>query len=715
MSDAAPAPEEIKGTLTFIKFRNASGFLIGVVNDETTVKGTMPNPQVGMNYVFKGEWKQDPKWGRQFDFKDFAPEGFSGLAGIRSYLMEQCKWIGPIISQKIVDKYGKESIQICKDDPDRVAREMKGSGLTEKRAKDMANTLKQGELDEQMHLSLKDLFLDIRITRRVVNQIIKQWGRDAADKVKENPYKLIEEFEGVGFPTCDAIGRKVKYDFYSVNRLHAGILHVLQEQSTWGHTCISEARFFKETQELLSVGPDRVNAVVDQMVTEDLVKIVEDNSDPLLTKTFYCLRELYDDEVYIARRLKDMAVSLMRPPNVEEGGLAPDQRDALEKAVSFGVCVITGAPGTGKTTTIKQIVASFPGSRVKLAAPTGKAAKRIQEQSGKDAFTIHRLLEPKDPDGKNWNFQRDSRNPIEADIIVLDEVSMVDTWLMARFLNAVRPGVRLILVGDADQLPSVGPGNVLRDIIASKALPTTELTEIKRQNPGLIIQNCHRIKKGQDIQVQESSDSDFFFMPKNSDEEILAAILDLVMNQIPNHYHVDPKRDIQVIVPRRDKTILSCKELNPVLQHHLNQEDRVAGGRFRIGDKVMQMKNEYELNILNGDVGYVFEADAEAEALVVRFEDPDREVRLPLWDNNLELAYAITCHKFQGSEAKIVVIPVHETAGPLVMQRSWLYTAISRARDACFLVGQRGEIPKIIQRDQQHRRSTRLRQLMVGK
>jgi len=711
MSDE-PSPQnpgEIRGTLTFIKFRNESGFLIGVVDDKTTVKGTMPNPQVGMTYIFRGDWKNDLKWGRQFDFKDFQPEGFSGLSGIRAYLMEQCKWIGPVISQKVVDKYGKDSIKICKEDPLRVAQDLKGSGLTEKRAREMADTLKQGELDEQMHLSLKDIFLDTRITRRAVNQIMKRWGREAADKIKENPYKLMMDFEGVGFPTCDAIARKIKYDFYSSNRIRAGIIHALQEQSTWGHTCMFATKFVKVMPELLGMAMDRILPEA---------KIMEEAQFIVIGKTsggdvFYALQEIYEDEVYIAQRLKNMVTPLMRPPHVDDEGLALDQCDALEKAVAFGVCVITGAPGTGKTTVIKHIVNSFPGARIKLAAPTGKAAKRIQEQSGQEAFTIHRLLEPKDPDGKDWNFQRDSRNPIEADIIVLDEVSMVDTWLMARFLHAVRPGVRLILVGDADQLPSVGPGNILRDIIASKVLPTTELTEIKRQNPGLIIQNCHRIKRGHDIQVQESPNSDFFFLPGQTDEQILATILDLVLDKIPNHYHVDPKRDIQVIVPRRNKTILCCDELNKVLQHHLNHEERVAGGRFRVNDKVMQTKNEYDLNVLNGDIGYVLEADAEAEALVVRFEDPEREVTFPLWDNNLELAYAITCHKFQGSEAKIVVVPIHGSAGPLVMQRSWLYTAISRARDACFLVGERDEIPRIITRDQQHRRSTRLRSLLV--
>lgn len=711
MSDTTPPQNsgEIRGTLTFIKFRNESGFLIGVVDDKTTVKGTMPNPQVGMTYIFRGDWKNDLKWGRQFDFKDFQPEGFSGLSGIRAYLMEQCKWIGPVISQKVVDKYGKDSIRICKEDPLRVSQDLKGSGLTEKRAREMADTLKQGELDEQMHLSLKDMFLDVRITRRAVNQIIKSWGREAADKIKENPYKLMMDFEGVGFPTCDAIARKIKYDFYSSNRIRAGILHALQEQSTWGHTCMFATKFLKVMPDLLGMAMDRILPETKVMMEAGFVFVGHTSGGDV----FYALQEIYEDEVYIAQRLKNMVTPLMRPPHVDDEGLASDQRDALEKAVSFGVCVITGAPGTGKTTVIKHIVNSFPGARVKLAAPTGKAAKRIQEQSGQEAFTIHRLLEPKDPDGKDWNFQRDARNPIEADIIVLDEVSMVDTWLMARFLNAVRPGVRLILVGDADQLPSVGPGNVLRDIIASKVLPTTELTEIKRQNPGLIIQNCHRIKRGHDIQVQEGPNSDFFFLPGQTDEQILEIILDLVLDKIPNHYHVDPKRDIQVIVPRRNKTILCCDELNKVLQRHLNSEERVAGGRFRVNDKVMQTKNEYDLNVLNGDIGYVLEADAEAESLVVRFEDPEREVTFPLWDNSLELAYAITCHKFQGSEAKIVVVPIHGSAGPLVMQRSWLYTAISRARDACFLVGERDEIPRIIVRDQQHRRSTRLRSLLV--
>ena len=309
-------------------------------------------------------------------------------------------------------------------------------------------------------------------------------------------------------------------------------------------------------------------------------------------------------------------------------------------------------------------------------------------------------------------FTRDAENPISADLIVLDEVSMVDTTLMARFLEAVAPGTRLILVGDTYQLPSVGPGNILKDLIASNAIPSTELAIIKRQDEGLIIRNCHRIKNGQDIEYGNSTARDFFFLERDDEGSALETILDLVSRRFPEAYKADPLRDVQVITPLREKTGLSCKAINAEFQRRLNKKAPVERCRFKEGDKVIQTKNQYDLDIINGDIGYVKDIDKEFKTITVEFENPERVVDLPLHANDLELAYAITAHKFQGSEARIVVIPIHHSFGGLIMQRNWIYTAVSRARKVCVLVGQRGQVFKTIRRNKQQRRFTRLAEML---
>ena len=324
------------------------------------------------------------------------------------------------------------------------------------------------------------------------------------------------------------------------------------------------------------------------------------------------------------------------------------------------------------------------------------------------AETIHRLLEPTPtPDG--FLFARDSENPIDADIIILDETSMVDVPLFARFLDAVDKETRLILVGDTYQLPSVGPGNVLKDLINSGKVPTTELTIIKRQDEGLIIRNCHRVKNGENIILMNSEKPDFFLLERSSEEEIKNSIVELVSKRLAPAYEVRQLNDIQVISPLREKTTLSCKELNKALQLAMNKNKPVDKSIFRIGDKVIQVKNDYRLEIINGDIGYIKNIGRESKTIKVDFENPLRTVNVPLWGNDLELAYAVTCHKYQGSESKIIVIPIHPIFGPFIMQRNWIYTAISRASKVCILVGDSKEVEKIIKRNNQQKRFTLLK------
>jgi len=694
------AQEQVRGTLSTIKFAQAN-FMIGVLDDGTTVKGNMLSPQVGIEYSFSGKWERHPKWGKQFSFRDYKASYPSDLDAVRSYLMENCKWIGPEISKRLIDTYGKDTLKVCKEDPERVAREI--GGITDRRAQEIAAMLRNNEANENLQLALKDLLGGTKVNRRAVNRILEKWGQDAPGIIRENPYSLIDQIEGIGFLTADEVARKIGYDFAGAPRVRAGILHTLKEQAFGnGHTCLPRLHLLLEAAKALAIKEERVAEEIAPLEKDGL--IVE-------AKDYIYLAAYFEDEKQVAEKLKVLVRHELKPGQPDFEGLADDQKEALQKAVSSGVFILTGAPGTGKTFTIKRIISSFPDAVIALAAPTGKAAKRIYEQTGRLALTIHKLLEPQKV-GDKFTFTRGPENPISADIIVLDEVSMVDTPLMARFLEAVAPGTRLILVGDTYQLPSVGPGNVLKDLIASGTIPSTELNIIKRQDEGLIIKNCHRIKNGQDLEYGNSTARDFFFLARDDEAAAMETILDLVSRRMPEAYKADPLRDVQVITPLREKTGLSCKSINAEFQKKFNQKPRVENCWFKVGDKVIQTKNQYDLDLINGDIGYVKGIDTSFKTITVEFENPERKVDLPLFNNDLELAYAITCHKFQGSEARIVVIPIHRCFGPLILQRNWLYTAVSRAREVCVLVGQLEEVPKVIRRNQQQRRFTRLAEML---
>ena len=399
-------------------------------------------------------------------------------------------------------------------------------------------------------------------------------------------------------------------------------------------------------------------------------------------------------------------------PRIDVDGLADDQAAALLKLWKAHVGVITGAPGTGKTHLIRRVLSSLltPGERVAMAAPTGKAAKRMMEQTGVEATTIHRLLEPQIVRGKFY-FNRNSENPLEYDVVVLDESSMIDVSLMASFIDALPLRTRLLIIGDTNQLPSVGAGNVLQDTIASGVIETAELTTIKRQDAGLIIRNCHAIRDGRNITIDNEGSNDFFWDEWHDVEDIATAVVDLVARRLPGHKGFNPIRDIQVITPRANKHDLSAPELNKRLQAVLNPNKPAENARFAVGDKVLQTKNDYSLGIYNGDVGIMTDIDTKAKTYTVIFESPEREVVIEWKRAELDLGYAVTIHKAQGSEWPAVVIPVHPSMG-FILQRNLLYTAISRAREMCVCVGQSAEVPKIINRQAQSRRHTHLERLL---
>lgn len=454
----------------------------------------------------------------------------------------------------------------------------------------------------------------------------------------------------------------------------------------------------KRTCELLKVPEEKVIQVLDRITADNLLVRLDN---------LIYLPEFYEKERSIASKLKQLISCTASPANPDYDGLKQDQVEALTKAVKSQVFILTGPPGTGKTYTIKRIINSFPKVVIALAAPTGRGSKRIYEESGYQAKTIHKLLEPQ-KNSKGFYFTRTADNPLEADIIIIDETSMIDLSLMSSLMDAVDPGTRIIFVGDTYQLPSVGPGNILKDMISSEVIPTTELTIIKRQDEGLIIRNCSQIKDGKDIEVENSDRSDFFFLPRASEVSIRETIFELITQRLPESSGFDPLKDIQIVSPLRERTSLSCKALNKVCQSRLNRNPEIDNCPFKTGDKVIQTKNRYDLDIINGDIGYIRSINQKEQTIYVDFENPQRRAELPLYENNLELAYAITCHRFQGSEAPVIIIPIHRSFPPMLMQRNWVYTAISRAKDLCILVGQREEIPKIIRRNQQQKRFTNL-------
>jgi exodeoxyribonuclease V alpha subunit len=690
----------LSGVLREIRFHKDS-FLIGKLDGGASVKGNMVSPQIGMEYHFKGKWEHHPRFGDTFFFSEYRASYPKELSAIRAYLMENAKWIGPEISKKLVSTFGENTLDVCKTDPERVSKEI--PGITQKRAIEISSMLKNNAANEELQLQLKGLVEGTRVSKRAVFKAIELYGQQAPEKIRENPYRLIEDIDGIGFLTADEVARKVGFDTEGRPRIQAGIVHVLKESAfTGGHTCLPVEHLVSEAGKLLDVSDVRILEVVNRMLEDGYLVRAEG---------FIYLQSFYEAEKSIAHKLKELASKKADSGNPQLDGLQTDQIDALKKAAGNQVFILTGAPGTGKTYTIKKIIESFPDAKIALAAPTGKACKRMYEQSGMRAQTIHKLLDP-EKTKNGFHFTRNSDNPIEAKLIVLDECSMIDTLLFAQFLDAVAPDTRLIMVGDTYQLPSVGPGNILKDLITSGKIPTTELTIIKRQDEGLIIRNCHRIKNGEDIRLENSTAKDFFLMPREDEESIKETILELVAKRLKESYNADTLRDVQIIAPLKERTALSCKALNAECQARLNKNPQVEKCPFKTGDKVIQTKNEYDKDIINGDIGYIRSINLKEKNIYVDFENPDRLVEIPLYENNLELAYSVTCHKFQGSEAPIIIIPIHRSFGPMIMQRNWLYTAVSRAKKVCILVGQREEIPKIIRRDHQQRRFTRLAEFL---
>ena len=583
----------VAGVLEYIRYHK-NNFLIANLDNGITVKGTMLSPQKGMEYSFSGRWEHHPQHGKAFSFREYRASYPKELGAIRAYLKENCKWIGDEISKKLVNAYGEEVLDICKDDPDRIAREI--PGITPSRAQKITEMLLDNQANEELQIELARITAGTPVTKRSLNRIIAAYGRSAPEKIKENPYQLIDDIDGIGFLTADEVAMKVGYEENGTPRIKAGIVHVFKESAFKdGHTCLPVTVLFLRARALLKVKEDRVGQVIKEMIDEENLVVAD---------KYVYLPSFFENEQRIALKIKSLLKGKVKPGSPVLEDLQPDQVEALHKVMESNVFILTGPPGTGKTFTIKRIIQSFPDARIALAAPSGKAAKRMYEESGILALTIHKLLEPEK--GLNgFYFTRDADHPIDADVIILDEVSMIDVSLMASLLDAVSPDTRLILVGDVYQLPSVGPGNVLKDLIISGTVPCKELDIIKRQDEGLIIRNCHAIKSGRDIDLENSTAEDFFFLKRHTPEQIQKTVFDLLTDRLPKAFRYDPLKDVQIISPLREKTLLSCRAFNEECQNRLNPNTPIEKCRFKKGDKIIQTKNQYELDIINGDIGYI--------------------------------------------------------------------------------------------------------------
>jgi exodeoxyribonuclease V alpha subunit len=695
-----------KGVLSRINYHE-NGYLIGKLDTGMGVKGSMIAPQIGMEYEFTGRVETSAKWGDTLCFDSFKTQLPTSSGAIRRYLAENCDYVGMSVALALVRKYGEDTLKICKTDPELVAREIKG--LTLERAERVRDMLVKNEKREALQLALTDLFQGIRISKRCITSIIALYDEEAPIVIKENPYALIDDVPGYGWTTADSIAQKVGYDPEGMPRIRAALHHTLKTQAqSYGHTALPESYLIEKAQALLGTRV-KVEKII-AGIQEGIAQGSEVSRDGMISTDV-----IYEKE----RELAEMLLELMKaepkssPGIIDLEGLFDDQKMAYEKMCESNVFILTGAPGTGKTHTIRYLLDAFPaGTLTAMAAPTGKAAKRMFEMSGGMAVTIHRLLEP-EMTVHGFHFTRDERAPLEDHVIIIDESSMLDVNLAHSLVRALQPGTRLILVGDVYQLPAVGPGNVLKDMINSGVIPTAELTVIKRQNPGLIIRNCHAIKNGSYIDRENSNpDGDMFFFKAGSEEKVIKQLVSLVTERLPKRFGFDPLTDIQVLSAMRVKTPLGCQNLNTVLQKALNPNPPDGKLRFRRGDKVIQTLNDYGRNIINGDIGQILDIDRSKKKIAVEFQSPTRLVFVPLIENNLELAYCITVHKYQGSEAPCVIIPIHKCLSHMVTQRNWIYTAVSRAKDLCVLIGQPDEANKIVDRNRQQKRHTRLQKML---
>ena len=725
---------ELTGHIEHITYTNAEdGFTIARLKvagrlDPVTVLGTMVAPVPGETFRMKGEWVRHPVYGKQFRISSYERTVPATVEGIEKYLGSgMIKGLGPVMARRIVDRFGKETLKVIDTAIERLA-EVEGIG--QKRIKTI-----QAAWQDQREIRDVMIFLQAHgVGAGYAQKIFRRYGRQSVTVVTENPFRLATDIDGIGFLTADRIAAKLGFPAESSLRITAGVLYVLDKLSQEGHVYYPYEALIAECRKTLSVEIEIVAAAIADLARNDRIIIEDTNKDPgpfeVNRKAVY-LKSFYVCETGIAHRIGRLSAApkSCRQIQVDRAlpwvqqrlamELADDQVSAVRAALEEKILVITGGPGTGKTTIVNAVLQIFSriGATALLAAPTGRAAKRLAETCGREAVTIHRLLEFSM--GRR-GFQRSEQNPLDADLLVIDEASMIDTVLMYHLLKAVPAGATLILVGDVHQLPSVGPGTVLKDIIDSGAVSVVELREIFRQaSQSLIIVNAHRINNGllPDLHTAESpgpTAEDFFFIQQEDPQRVVEIILELTQSRIPHRFGLDPVNDIQVLTPMH-RGLAGASNLNRRLQNELNPgQDLISRGEqsFRVKDKVMQIRNNYEKEVFNGDIGRIIRIDSFSRQVICRFDD--REVPYEAADlEEIVPAYAISVHKSQGSEYPAVVIPVL-TQHFLLLQRNLIYTAVTRGRTLAVMVGTRKALAIAVKNDKPRHRYTHLEQRLAS-
>ena len=733
--------ESVTGYIDHVIFRNEeNGYTVMILKgvdgeEELTCVGTFPVFTMGASVELTGSYIQHPVYGKQFQVSVLTEKMPEDAMAMERYLGSGAiKGIGAALAARIVRRFGKDTLHIVEEEPERLA-EVKG--ISEKKAREIAMQVAEKADMRKAMMFLQKYGISLNLGAR----IYQKYGETVYSVLQENPYRLADDISGIGFKIADEIAYRIGIHTDSDYRIRSGMMYTLLQASRDGHVYLPKEELFQKSSELLGVDSSYMEKhLMDLSVDRKLVQKEKDGEILVYPTLYYYL------ELNTARMLKELDILYPEEPEMmnkqilqiekeTETVLDEMQKKAVTEAACHGLFILTGGPGTGKTTTINAIIRYFEGqgAEIRLAAPTGRAAKRMTEATGYEAQTIHRLLElsgmPEDNDqnAQAVHFERNAENPLEADVIIIDEMSMVDIQLMHSLLQAVIAGTRLILVGDENQLPSVGPGNVLHDIIQSQAFPVIELTKIFRQaSESDIVVNAHKINRGEQILLNNKS-RDFFFLKRYDADIIIRVVIALIQEKLPRYVEAKPF-DIQVLTPMR-KGLLGVERLNQILQRYLNPPDAAKKeresmhGLLREGDKVMQIRNNYQMEweirgrygipiekgigIFNGDTGILRTINEFAETAEVEFEDGRWAEYSFKQLEELELAYAITIHKSQGSEYPAVILPL--LSGPkMLLNRNLLYTAVTRARKCVTVVGSEETFGEMIRNEKQQKRYSAL-------